>query len=181
MEKIDNIVYYHEKLKAVEAFLNDTEELFYRKVCRWYSQTFNTELLKVRNLSFSHILQEYYEFHFEGYEFNEILDEALNLLPKFIKEREQDDEAFAKSLENMQKQSLIKALERAKKGEMRSKKIEKIILSKEKEILKYQSLNNNVNSVPKIHKPPAQIEDQAPNPIEPIDLTFEDDGDPDTE
>lgn len=94
-----SILYKAEQLKAAQAVLEDTNDFFYRKVCRWYSKTFSTELTKVYDMPFHFILQQYYEEKLSEKDYNETFQYVTdNLLGEFIKKKEMEDQAFMESL-----------------------------------------------------------------------------------
>lgn len=109
-----NSLYYQAKLKAVENILNDDDITFYRQITRWYSKTFSTPLLEVRNnIAWPQILQEYYESTMEDIDFNDVYEYAMReMLPEFMEEMEEMDDQFAKDLLAEQQETLRKKQQR---------------------------------------------------------------------
>jgi hypothetical protein len=113
------IIYYTEQLKAAQAVLKDTPDYFYRKVCRWYSEKFHTELTKVYELPYSFLLQHYYESQLDSRSYNEVFDFATrNLLKIFVDAEEEANKAFALELEREQAETLKKKLAKSKNKEI---------------------------------------------------------------
>ena len=117
-KNIYNDLYRLEQLKALRSAFFKDNVFFYRKVCRWYSTTFHTPLMEVYKLSFNHIIQNYYESQMEELDNNQLFDLATKeMLPEFIKKSDDYDEAFARSLEEEQAQTLKNKEKHKKKAE----------------------------------------------------------------
>lgn len=74
------------QLLAIEAIVAPDWEAFYRRVCRWYSQTFSTPLTEVYDLPTTWVLQNYYEQTWGELEREELL-EKLDFLLETPEER----------------------------------------------------------------------------------------------
>jgi hypothetical protein len=122
-------LYYQAKLRAIENILNDDDLSFYKKITRWYSTTFATPLLEVRqNIPFISILQEYYESTMEDTDFNDVYEYAMrDMLPEFMEEFEESDVEFAESMIEEQKAGI----ERKRKRDMKLKDTETIEIEEE--------------------------------------------------
>lgn len=119
-------IYYAQQLKAVKAILEESDEFFYRKICRWYSKEFNTELTEVYKLPFPFLLQHYYEDRLDEMDYNELYDFACaELLPEFMKQREDEDQAFADSLIEEQKRTLEAKAKRDKAKRIKEEALQK--------------------------------------------------------
>jgi len=59
------------RLAALRAVIDPDTYADYRKICRWFSRTFNTPLLEVYDLSSDFVLQHYLEDQYEALEHDE--------------------------------------------------------------------------------------------------------------
>jgi len=97
MNKFD--YYKYKQLAAIDSVLFQTEDYFYRKVCRWFSKTFSTPLIETYKLSWDFILEHYYESNLEEISYNNVYDIAIeNYFPEFMDEEEKENQEFADSL-----------------------------------------------------------------------------------
>lgn len=112
MKLTDNsysIIYLTEQLKAAKALLKDTPDFFYRKICRWYSKSFHTELTKVYDLPYHFVLQHYYEAQLDKRDYNEVFDYTTKELLKIFVDREEEaNKAFAAELLKEQEATIAK-------------------------------------------------------------------------
>lgn len=105
-----------EQLKAINGFLTHSPDYLYRKICRWFSKTYNTPLAQVLEMPMPQLLQHYYESQVDDADFNHIYELAqTDFLPEFMDDREQEDAEFAAGLIEEQKQTLEKKAQREKK------------------------------------------------------------------
>lgn len=149
MNKDDNSlsIYQIEQIKAISAFLCKNPDFIYRKICRWYSRSFNTPLKEALKEPITFILQHYYESLLENKTYNEVFDIAVSdYLPEFVDEKEKEDQAF------------VEALEREQEKQLKAKKESKVS----------QSLNNNPTDSSN------DIKSDKEKPIKNLNLTFED-------
>lgn len=97
------------QVEAVFNALTNNAAFFERKVRRWFSKNYNTPLQDTYNLNWSDILIHYYESALEDKDKNQIFDLAMdNYLPEFMNRKEEEDAAFAQSLLEEQKRTLVK-------------------------------------------------------------------------
>ena len=100
-------IYRIQQLKAIEAILTDSEGYFYRKICRWFSEKFNTPLMDVYKIPYPKILQEYYEGPLSELEYNDVYDMAsTEYVPELADAYEEENQKFADSLIKEQEETL---------------------------------------------------------------------------
>jgi hypothetical protein len=87
-------------------------DYIYRKICRWYSKTFYTPLHTVLNeLTFSHVLQAYFEEGFEKMEDEDLKDEMLRTIdPDYDENEEEDIGEFINMIEDEEENKRMKKL-----------------------------------------------------------------------
>lgn len=108
------------QMEAVFNALTNNSAFFERKVRRWYSKTFNTPLKDTFKVAWDEILIHYYESLIEDKSYNEIFDIAVqNYLPEFVDQVERENQAFAESLLEEQRELQRK---KAAKDEAKKKK-----------------------------------------------------------
>lgn len=104
-------LYDYIKIQAFESYLNEDDQYFYRKVCRWYSTEFHTPLTEVEKLPWDYILLHYYESSLEKMDYNDVLDLAIEeYVPEIVEEQEKDTDAFVKEVEEMIKRKKEQSL-----------------------------------------------------------------------
>lgn len=87
------------QLLAIEGVLENTLDAFERKVRRWFSKEHSTPYLDTFKMPWDELLLHYYESNLANMSYNEVFDMAVNqYLPEFVKEAEDDVQAFADSL-----------------------------------------------------------------------------------
>jgi len=99
------------RLESLNRAIYGSDEFFYRKVCRWFSKTFNTPLNIVEKTPWHEILTHYYESQYESMSRNDLIKVAKEVLPEIAQEEEKQTEDFIKELlaqEQAKKQSLKK-------------------------------------------------------------------------
>jgi len=152
-------IYYIQQLRAIEAILTSTDQYFYRKICRWFSETFHTPLLDVYKIPYPKLLQEYYESRLGELDYNDVYDLAsTEYVPELADAYEEENTKFAESLVEEQEETLRLKAERDGKA---------------KEGNKPQSLEKPSTTTP-------NTIDDTERPKE-LDLNFEDDGEEDEE
>ena len=93
-------IYEYLKLKAFNGLLNETDEFFYRKICRWYSKTFCTPLHQVYKLPWDDVLLTYYEDSLDEMGYNRTYDMAIEeYVPEIIEQMEKEDEEFHRQVQ----------------------------------------------------------------------------------
>jgi hypothetical protein len=127
-------IYLLKQTEAISDRLNNSDILFYRKICRWYSRTFFTPLHMVmdgQTIPWDIVLQHYYDNNIERLSYNEVLELAKReYLPGLKEEVEKEDEELDKELEKEQEENIKK-----------HKPKQKQIVTNDTEIS--QSLNDN--------------------------------------
>ena len=127
-------IYLLKQTEAISDRLNNSDILFYRKICRWYSRTFFTPLHMVmdgQTIPWDIVLQHYYDNNIERLSYNEVLELAKReYLPGLKEEVEKEDEELDKELEKEQEENIRK-----------HKPKQKQIVTNDTEIS--QSLNDN--------------------------------------
>jgi primosomal protein N' len=113
MKKIRNlnpaVVTQNAQLKALESVLLKTHEFFERKVRRWFSKQYSTPYMDTFNIPWEELLLHYYEAGIENLTYNEVYDLAVSeYLPEFIDQAEEEDEEFAKALQDEQDATVAK-------------------------------------------------------------------------
>jgi hypothetical protein len=100
-------------IKSFYSVANDTEEYFYRKACRYYSEKFSTPLIEVLKMSQVHVFLNYYESILDSKTDEEFFDAYIETLrPDLIKENEEEINKIVDIInkrESLRKQSLPKA------------------------------------------------------------------------
>lgn len=114
-------IYRSAQTKAIYGILNETDESFFRRVCRWYSSNFNTSLHVVMEgnvIAWDDVLRHYYEDMLERrYSYNELYDYTTKqFIPELADDFEEENKKFAEELVKEQQKSL-KAKEKKEKVE----------------------------------------------------------------
>jgi hypothetical protein len=127
-------IYLLKQTEAISDRLNNSDTLFHRKICCWYSRTYFTPLHLVLDgltIPWDVVLQHYYDNNIEKLSYNEVLELAKReYLPDLKEEVEKEDEELDKKLEKEQTENIKK----------RKSKQNQIVTSDKK---KLQSLNSN--------------------------------------
>ena len=109
-------IYQALQIKAIFGMLNKTDIYFFRKICRWYSEKFNTplhEVMKGDIITWDEVLLHYYESQFEEIGYNNVYELACEeYIPELADHREQENIEFAKALEEEQKETLKRKKEK---------------------------------------------------------------------
>jgi len=170
-------IYQVEQLRAIDGFLSHKPDFSYRKICRWFSKTFNHPLLEVLEMPMPVILQHYYESQVEDADYNNIYELAqTDYLPEFMEDREIEDAAFAESLIEEQKQTLRKKAKRDK----REKEAIRIAEAKKNGTAAPTALQRAISN--QVSEKPQSLEKEPPidgEPVEGFNIEFNDDGNPD--
>lgn len=99
------------QIQAAESVLDPSEDYYYRKICRWYSETFHTPLTQVYTLSIDHVLQNYYESVLEKVPYNDLFEQVKeDFLPELVEQDDKEAEAYAKDLEKEQAITLARQM-----------------------------------------------------------------------
>lgn len=101
-------VYEMAQIKAIENVLSKNNLYFYRKICRWFSETFSTELVKVYKYPHQFVLLHYYEHELDRIGYNAVYDMAAQYyVPELADKFEENNRKFAESLVKEQKATII--------------------------------------------------------------------------
>lgn len=104
------------QLLAIEGILENSLDAFERKVRRWFSKEHSTPYTETFKIPWDELLLHYYESSLANKSYNEVYDLAVEeFLPEFVKEAEDDDQAFAESLLEEQEATLKAKKAKAKK------------------------------------------------------------------
>jgi hypothetical protein len=97
-----------------------------RRIRRWYSKAFFTPLHEVYELPWDFVYQNYNEATLDDLEYNQVYDLACeNYIEEFADQREIEDQAFAESLREEQKQTLAKKKDKKSKKSKKSQSLDK--------------------------------------------------------
>jgi hypothetical protein len=111
-------IYLLLKTQALHDTINKTDAYFYRKIIRWYSNTFHTPLKQVETLDWYEILQHYYEHNYDQLNNNDLVNLIKQTVPQLDKQEQDSFEEWIKQVQEQankeqalkeQKQSLDKA------------------------------------------------------------------------
>lgn len=101
---------------AIQGKLTTNEEYFYRKICRFYSKTFNTPLDQVFNLDPYLVFLAYYEESTDKFDLDtdedvqNMLDKIYGIEdPNYNKAKEENLEHFIKQIETNNEKKIKKA------------------------------------------------------------------------
>jgi vacuolar-type H+-ATPase subunit I/STV1 len=104
---------------AMDAVVNPTYDSFYRNVCRWFSEKFNTPLMDVEDMAPEYVFQHYWEDQFQAIKMGESGDQKLEEIKaeilateEEIKEAEAGEDDWIRQLEQEVK-GIAKAVESA--------------------------------------------------------------------
>lgn len=138
-------------MEAVAGGLAKTDIAFFRKVCRWYSNSFHTplhEVMQCKAVQWDEILLHYYEEQMEDLPFNTLYDIACQeYIPELAEQYEKENEEYAQALVEEQQKTI----------ELRKKK------NKQKQEVK-SALSTSVK----------KTEPVGAKSVKPINLSFED-------
>jgi hypothetical protein len=92
---------------ALQAAEDPSDEQFYRRVCRWYSEKYSTSLHVVEEMDYYYVLQHYFEDNYHQLESSDDKDvrykyeeiKARLIYPEEFKKHEQADDDWVKQLE----------------------------------------------------------------------------------
>lgn len=107
------------KLECYNNALNEGYEYSYRKICRWFSKTFNTPLLEVEKLSEIYVLTHYFEHNFDEMTEDEFAKYYYNTWVDGTDEEEAELDNYVKSLELLQKQTLDSKTQSSKESDLK--------------------------------------------------------------
>ena len=117
-------IYEELRIKALHSVLVGSEDYFYRKICRYFSQNFNVSLPEVEKMPADYVLLHYYESVFESLDENSNIENAIELCaPEMIEQRNKDVDNLVKILEEEQKNKKPK---KVKEVEENSEEVEKL-------------------------------------------------------
>lgn len=106
------------QIQAAESVLDPNEVYYYRKICRWYSETFHTPLHEVHKLPADTVLTNYYESIMEKIPHNDLYDQVkVDFLPDLVAKDEEDNEAYAQALEAEQQLTMARNIAKKLKNQ----------------------------------------------------------------
>lgn len=144
-------IYQYYQFNSIEGKLLKTDVAFERRVRRWYANELGTSVSKTFDIAWTDIVSHYYDSQIEDTPFNIVFNMAIDeYVPELAEEEEKEQQAFADSLVEEQKETLSK---KSLKDE-NSKKTDSVALP----------------SV-KIQEPPATEEE--PNDNKDIEMNFD--------
>jgi hypothetical protein len=133
-------IYDDISLLALSEAINDTDTFFYRKVCRFFSHSFNVDIREVWKMDPALVLREYYESRMEKMSPKDMYDAAVRMTrPDIIEEKERQADDSIKQIEEEERQrkatggSLMDYLKKAAKKKKQS--LVEPELPKESEVL----------------------------------------------
>jgi hypothetical protein len=108
MTKIPYNLFNYGYLSAIDDTLEKSDQYHERRIRREYSTTFHTPLHEVYKLSLSFVLQNYYEHLLQTKKPHELKEIIAEVIPELNKKIEDENQDFAESLVELQKQSIQK-------------------------------------------------------------------------
>ncbi|HLD91729.1 MAG TPA: hypothetical protein VI911_12080 [Patescibacteria group bacterium] len=100
-------IFYASQLEAIYHKLNSSDITLEGKVRRWYASTLGISFSDTFNLSWPHLLQQYYQNQVESSDYNKIYDLAIQTyIPELATEIEEELQDFADSLADEQERTL---------------------------------------------------------------------------
>jgi len=109
----DFSIYSYYQLLAIEGKLNKTDVAFEKKVRRWYAKELRVAFDATFKIPWTDIISHYYDDQIEEAPYNAIYDMAVTeYLPEVAKAEEVENQAYADSLVQEQKESYEKYLKK---------------------------------------------------------------------
>ncbi len=161
------------RILALQAVRSETDwDARYRRICRWYSQTFHTPLSEVFELDEVFVLQHHYEHHFETFDDQEWRKEVQDTLetPEERRQRIADEAASDKELirRAMQDRQLLDSRRKQGGPTMGSEIASEP--SKELEVSADERLRQALGSMPTTIEPAKKPGDKVQPRVEQIDM-----------